>query len=267
MKRAATKRALCLLLLSACGGEEQAAQPTAPPSEPEAAPVVEAPPPDPNEACARVVVVAWRGAPHAAATVTRSEEEARARAEQIRGRVSGGEDIAAVARADSDAASSGPRGGLLGTYLRDEWPEAHVPIRDGVFALRVGETSEVLRAPYGFVVAQRCAVEKIHTRHILIRFAGARNAGEEITRTQAEARALAEDIRGQASRPGADFAALAREHSEDGSAEQGGDVGTTGRGRLAQAYEDAAYALAPNAIAPVVETEFGFHVIQRLPDE
>jgi peptidyl-prolyl cis-trans isomerase SurA len=256
-------------LLFACSGGEQtsSAAPTATPA-PALAPAPTAPEeraaPANDEACARVIVVAWQGAEHAPANVTRSEEDARVRAEQLLSRLEAGEDFAEVARAESDARSSGPRGGLIGTYLRSEWPAAHEPIRDAIFALRVGETSPVLHAPYGWVIARRCPVEHVHTRHILIRYAGARNAGPEITRTREEARAIADRLRNQLEASPADFAALARMYSEDASAERGGDVGITGRGRLAEPYEQAAFALQPHEIAGPVETEFGFHVIQRL---
>lgn len=257
------------LLLVACGDDEA---PATPPPAPEPTVVeenlrMEAPPADPNEACARAIVVAWRGATAAPATVTRTEEEARARAEELRARIEGGADFAEVARAESDAASSGPRGGLLGTYRREDFPAVHEPIRDAVFALHDHQTSEVLRAPYGYVVAQRCPVEKVHTRHILIRYQGARNAGDDVTRTEAEAQARATELRGQLDAEGADFAAMAREHSEDGSAEDGGDIGNVGRGLLAPEYEEAAFALEPNAISQPVRSAFGFHIIQRLPDE
>ena len=63
---------------------------------------------------------------------------------------------------------------------------------------------------------------------------------------------------------GADFAQVARTLSDDASAERGGDLGTIGRGRLAPEYERVAFALPPGQVSPVVETEFGFHVIQRV---
>ncbi|MCA9638163.1 MAG: peptidylprolyl isomerase, partial [Myxococcales bacterium] len=50
------------------------------------------------------------------------------------------------------------------------------------------------------------------------------------------------------------------------TAERGGDLGPVGRGMFAVAYEDAAWALAPGALSEVVETDFGFHVIQRMAD-
>lgn len=219
---------------------------------------------DPNEACARAVVVAWAGAPHAAETVSRSQEEAATRAGELLARVSGGESMADVARAESDAASSGPRGGLLGTYLRADWPGAHEVLAGPVFEVQVGETTEVIEAAYGYAFAERCAVEKVHTRHILIRYAGARNAGEDIERSQEEARGAATLLRGLAAADGADFEALARENSEDASADSGGDLGSVGRGRMAPAYEEAAFALDAGGVSAVVETEFGFHVIQRV---
>jgi peptidyl-prolyl cis-trans isomerase SurA len=261
------KRALLtVVLLAGCG--DDAPPPSAPPPGTATPPPAEVPPeaapPDDGMACARVIVVAWQGAEHAAATVTRTEDEARARAEELIGRIEGGERFEVVAREASDAASSGPRGGLLGTYARSEWPEVHAAIAPRVFGMRVGEVSEAIRAPYGWVVAERCPIELAHTRHVLIRFTGARNAPEDLTRTRDEARALIDAVRAEAL-GGADFATLARERSEDGSAERGGDVGTLGRGRMAEAYEMAAFALAENELSTVVETEYGFHVIQRLP--
>lgn len=256
---------LAAIVVGACGGREEAPSRTEESVPTEPAPV-EAPAPAVDEACAQVVVVAWQGAVAASPDITRSEEDARARAEEIRRRVDAGEDFALIARAESDASASGPRGGLLGTYSRDDWPAVHAPIRDAVFGLEVGQTSDVLHAPYGWVVARRCPVEKVHTRHILVRYAGARNAGEEITRSSEEARAEAERIRSLVMAEGADFGAIARTESEDSSAERGGDLGSLGRGRLAPPYERVGFELSPGEVGPVVETEFGFHVIQRLPD-
>jgi peptidyl-prolyl cis-trans isomerase SurA len=241
---------------ASAGGPAEPAPPAAPEPEPE--------PAGPDEACAQVVVVAWQGAQYAAAAVTRSKEEARAQAEELRSRLEQGADFAETARAESDAASTAPRGGLMGTYTREEWPAVHVPIRDAVFALEVGQLGEVLEAPYGWVLARRCPVEKIHTRHILIRYRGAKNAPQDLTRTKEDARALADRLHNELGAPGADFETTARRHSDDSSADRGGDVGTLGRGRLAPEYEEAAFALQPGALSPVVETEFGFHVIQRV---
>ena len=81
---------------------------------------------------------------------------------------------------------------------------------------------------------------------------------EEIARR----RKLAEELRSKAA-AGADFAMLAREHSEDPSSrEQGGDLGTFSRGTHTRAFDEAAFALKPGALSNVVQTEYGFHVIK-----
>jgi peptidyl-prolyl cis-trans isomerase SurA len=61
---------------------------------------------------------------------------------------------------------------------------------------------------------------------------------------------------------GADFDSLARAVSMDGSAQQGGDLGWNRRGTMVQAFDNMMFALLPGRISPVVETEYGFHVIR-----
>src|SRR5688572_16444984 len=90
-----------LIALAARGGDDEQPAPS-PPATREEPPPVEAPVPVVDEACAQVVVVAWQGAVAAAETVTRTEDEARAKAEALRGRIDGGEDFALLARAESD---------------------------------------------------------------------------------------------------------------------------------------------------------------------
>lgn len=223
-----------------------------------------APESDPNEACMRGVVVSYQGALGARPNVTRSQEEARARADELHARVAGGEAIADVARAEGDGRRA-ERGGQLGTFPKVGWPTLHARIKDAVFDLAIGEVTPVVEAEYGYIFVERCAVEKANSRHILIRYAGAQNAGDEITRSRDEARALATDIRAAALAEGADFEAIARERSEDSSAGRGGNLGALGKGLLHAPYEEALFALEIDGISEVVETPFGFHIIQRLP--
>ena len=78
------------------------------------------------------------------------------------------------------------------------------------------------------------------------------------------ARQKAEDLLKRA-RAGEDFDKLARENSDEPRAkESGGDLGWFGRGRMVKQFEDAAFALKDNEISEIVESQFGFHVIQRL---
>ena len=95
------------------------------------------------------------------------------------------------------------------------------------------------------------AGEQVRARHILI---GSKGAD---ARTQAEQ--LLEELK-----KGADFAALAKERSADkGSAARGGDLGFFERGRMVPEFEQAVFALKqPGEFSGVVESKFGFHIIQ-----
>lgn len=98
--------------------------------------------------------------------------------------------------------------------------------------------------------------DRLRLSHILKRVAP--DASPE---AKAGARREIEKLLEQA-QAGADFGALAREHSEDtGSAPNGGEL-VVGRGETVPAFEQAAFALEPGGLSPVVETRFGFHIIK-----
>ncbi len=65
-------------------------------------------------------------------------------------------------------------------------------------------------------------------------------------------------------RAGEDFATLARKVSDDGSAREGGDLGWTNRGSFVPEFEAAAFQLEDEEISDIVETDFGYHIIQML---
>lgn len=98
--------------------------------------------------------------------------------------------------------------------------------------------------------------QEVRARHVLLRFPDDAKPAQRDSVKQ-----LAEQIRTRAA-GGEDFAQLARQYSADGSAQQGGDLGWFGRGRMVAPFEEAAFKLAPGQISPVVESPFGLHVIK-----
>lgn len=73
-----------------------------------------------------------------------------------------------------------------------------------------------------------------------------------------------EDIRKRIVEGKEDFAELAKKYSDDGSARGGGDLGFAKRGKYVTEFEAAAYKLEEMEVSPVIETQFGFHIIQML---
>jgi len=98
--------------------------------------------------------------------------------------------------------------------------------------------------------------EQVAARHILI-------STEELETDEelADARERAETVRRELL-DGADFATLAQERSEGPSGPRGGDLGTFGRGQMVGPFEEAAFSLEVGEISEIVETQFGFHVLQ-----
>lgn len=98
--------------------------------------------------------------------------------------------------------------------------------------------------------------EQVEARHILVSTEGVE--GED---AMAEARDRAEDLKAQLD-DGADFETLAQEESDGPSASRGGNLGTFGRGQMVPSFEEVAFTLEVGEISEVVETQFGFHIIQ-----
>jgi peptidyl-prolyl cis-trans isomerase C len=98
--------------------------------------------------------------------------------------------------------------------------------------------------------------EMVRASHVLARFP---ENGDGAAKQKA--RAKIEGVLKQA-QSGEDFAALARTHSEDGSAQAGGDLNFFSREQMVPAFADAAFKLETGKVSGIVETQFGYHIIK-----
>ncbi len=106
--------------------------------------------------------------------------------------------------------------------------------------------------------------DQVKASHILIMVD--KSASDE---EKAAARKKIEGIRKQAE-GGTPFAELANTHSDDGSKQNGGDLGFFKRGMMVKPFEDAAFSLEKDQLSGVVETQYGYHLIKvtdKTPEE
>ncbi|MGH9570341.1 MAG: peptidylprolyl isomerase, partial [Candidatus Angelobacter sp.] len=104
--------------------------------------------------------------------------------------------------------------------------------------------------------------ERAKVRHILIKTPPAGADGKVDQKAVAEARAKAEDVLKQV-KAGGNFADLAKKYSQDpGSASQGGELGWIVKGQTVPEFEKTAFAQNPGQISDLVQTSYGFHIIQ-----
>lgn len=184
----------------------------------------------------------------------------RERAEQAYQQLKSGADFRQVAAAFSEAPDA-LQGGMMG------WrPSSRLPalFTDALKGLRPGELSAILRSANGFHIlklndrrggAAPVIVQQTHARHILVK------TNELVSENEARARLLTLKERLDNK---ADFAALARAHSEDASASRGGDLGWLSPGDTVPEFERAMGALRPGEVSAPVQTRFGWHLIQVL---
>jgi peptidyl-prolyl cis-trans isomerase D len=98
--------------------------------------------------------------------------------------------------------------------------------------------------------------ERVRVRHILIKTQG--KPKEEAPKLKAKAEDLLKQLKG-----GADFADLAKKNSEDtGSAEKGGELGWIVKGQTVPNFEKAAFSLDAGTLSGIIETEYGYHILQ-----
>ena len=123
-------------------------------------------------------------------------------------------------------------------------------------------TADDLRKYYNDHQDQFRVPESVTVRHILIRTPPPGPDGKADPKAVAEARAKADEILKQL-KAGADFAALAKKDSQDpGSAANGGLLGPITRGRTVPEFEKEAFSLAKGQISPVIQTDYGFHILR-----
>jgi peptidyl-prolyl cis-trans isomerase D len=119
---------------------------------------------------------------------------------------------------------------------------------------RVTVTPQDVERHYNNNIEQFSTPEQVKASHVLIK------TGEG--KDEAAARKIAEEVLAKA-KAGSDFAALAKQYSEDESnKDTGGDLGFFGRGAMVPEFDQAVFALEPGQISDIVKTQFGFHVIK-----
>ncbi len=184
----------------------------------------------------------------------------RVRAQRALDRAKGGEDFASLVREFSEA-SDVTNGGQLGLRPASRYPELFVQATQ---ALAVGDVAALVRSAAGFHVlkviekvvpgAPTAAVTQSRARHILL--------VPGPSQSESEARVKLLDFKKRVLSKQTDFASLAKEHSQDGSAVKGGDLGWSTPGMFVPEFEDALNRLAPGDISDPVLSRYGVHLIQ-----
>ncbi|HEX6362425.1 MAG TPA: SurA N-terminal domain-containing protein [Albitalea sp.] len=119
-------------------------------------------------------------------------------------------------------------------------------------------SEEDLRKYYTENVARYSTPEERRARHILVK--AERSAPADV---RAKAKAKAEELLAELKKNPGSFAEMAKKQSDDtGSAERGGDLDFFGRGAMTGPFDEAVFALKPGQLSDVVETDFGYHIIE-----
>ncbi|RYX91886.1 MAG: molecular chaperone SurA [Comamonadaceae bacterium] len=185
-----------------------------------------------------------------------------AKAQQVADRARAGTDFTALVNEFSDAPVK-TSGGQMGLRSAERYPPLFVSATQ---SLRAGGLAGPIRSGAGFhilkVVEKRQAgmpgvnVTQTHARHILLRLTPQQGA--------VAATAKLADFKRRIAAGQADFATLAQENSDDGSAKNGGDLGWANPGMFVPEFEQVMNSLAPGQISDPLTSRFGVHLIQVL---
>jgi peptidyl-prolyl cis-trans isomerase SurA len=185
-----------------------------------------------------------------------------AKAQQVVERARSGADFTALAN-EFSASPSRSNGGQMGLRPADRYPPLFVEVTQ---ALNAGGLAGPVRSGAGFhilkVLEKRregmpdAVVTQTHARHILLRLTPQLNEAAAVEKLAGFKKRI---LAGQA-----DFAALARESSDDGSAKEGGDLGWANPGMFVPEFEKVMNSLAPNQISDPLVSRFGVHLLQVL---
>jgi peptidyl-prolyl cis-trans isomerase D len=131
---------------------------------------------------------------------------------------------------------------------------AYLLVSTAQLASQVKPSEQDLQGYYGAHKAEYTQEDQVQARHVLVMVNDQRNDA------QAQARALEAKKKLDG---GADFAAVAKEYSDDtASKEKGGDVGYFGRNRMVKEFEDAAFGAQPGKLVGPVKSSFGYHLVE-----
>jgi len=182
------------------------------------------------------------------------------KADAVAKRARAGEDFAALAREMSDAPDK-KNGGTLGERRADRYPPLFV---EATQSLPEGGIGGPVRSGAGFHIikvlsksqlgAKDATVTQTQVRHILLL--------TNDKRTTAQAVAELNDFKRRIEAGTANFAGLARDNSQDGSAKDGGELGWSRPGQFVPEFEEAMNRLQPGQVSDPVVSRFGVHLIQ-----
>ncbi|MGM0564046.1 MAG: peptidylprolyl isomerase [Pseudomonadota bacterium] len=187
-------------------------------------------------------------------------EAAREKAQSLYEQIRQGKDFSSLALSHSDGQMA-LEGGDLGWLSRGRVPTLFL---EAVESLQPGEVATPVQSPGGFHIVKLQAVrgdevrliEQVHARHILI-------SPDAVTGDE-EARAKLQSLRQRIVEGGEDFAALAKAHSTDGSASQGGDLGWGAPREYVPAFRDVVKEIPLNTVSEPFRSDYGWHILEVL---